>query len=39
MDELEQLEYLSLVSKVTSEVQNHTGITDKVLGTSGRFYE
>ncbi|KAJ1732695.1 DEAH-box ATP-dependent RNA helicase prp22 [Coemansia sp. Benny D160-2] len=28
-DELERLEYLSLVSKVTNELSNHTGISDK----------
>ncbi|KAJ3019348.1 DEAH-box ATP-dependent RNA helicase prp22 [Thoreauomyces humboldtii] len=28
---LEKLEYLSLVSKITSELLNHTGIDDKVL--------
>ncbi|KAJ1960025.1 DEAH-box ATP-dependent RNA helicase prp22 [Dipsacomyces acuminosporus] len=27
--ELEQLEYLSLVSKITNELSNHTGISDK----------
>ena len=31
MDDLESLEFLSLVSKVTSELQNHLGINDKVL--------
>ena len=31
MDDLESLELLSLVSKVTSELQNHLGITDKTL--------
>ncbi|KAJ3022697.1 DEAH-box ATP-dependent RNA helicase prp22 [Thoreauomyces humboldtii] len=29
--DLEKLEYLSLVSKITSELLNHTGIDDKVL--------
>ena len=29
--DLEKLEYLSLVSKVTSELLNHTGMEDKVL--------
>lgn len=29
MDDLENLEFLSLVSKVTSEIQNHLGINDK----------
>jgi ATP-dependent RNA helicase DHX8/PRP22 len=31
MDDLESLELLSLVSKVTSELQNHLGIKDKTL--------
>ncbi|EPY50858.1 ATP-dependent RNA helicase Prp22 [Schizosaccharomyces cryophilus OY26] len=31
MDDLEELEYLSLVSKVASEIKNHTGIDDKTL--------
>ena len=31
MDDLESLEFLSLVSKVTSELQNHLGISDKTL--------
>ncbi|KAI9499324.1 hypothetical protein BDB00DRAFT_229161 [Zychaea mexicana] len=31
MDELEQLEKLSLVNKVISELYNHTGLSDKVL--------
>ena len=31
MDDLTSLELLSLVSKVTSELQNHLGITDKTL--------
>jgi ATP-dependent RNA helicase DHX8/PRP22 len=31
MDDLESLELLSLVSKVTSELQNHLGISDKTL--------
>ena len=30
--DLDQLELLNLVSKVTSEVANHTGISDRVLG-------
>lgn len=33
MDELAQLEYLSLVSKICGELENHFGINDKVLGT------
>lgn len=31
MDDLESLELLSLVSKVTSELQNHLGVGDKTL--------
>ncbi|TPX14102.1 uncharacterized protein E0L32_000496 [Thyridium curvatum] len=31
MDDLENLELLSLVSKVTSELQNHLGISEKTL--------
>ncbi|KAI8898230.1 P-loop containing nucleoside triphosphate hydrolase protein [Globomyces pollinis-pini] len=31
MDDLQKLEYLSLVSKITNELQNHTGMDDKVL--------
>ena len=31
-DELQQLEYLSLVSKVCTELDNHLGISDKDLG-------
>lgn len=31
MDDLESLELLSLVSKVTSEIQNHLGVSDKTL--------
>lgn len=31
MDDIEQLEYLSLVAKITSELQNHVGIGDKSL--------
>jgi len=31
MDDLESLELLSLVTKVTSELQNHLGISDKTL--------
>ncbi|KAJ8327909.1 DEAH-box ATP-dependent RNA helicase prp22 [Batrachochytrium dendrobatidis] len=31
MADLEKLEYLSLVSKITNELLNHTGIEDKVL--------
>lgn len=32
MEDLEQLERLSLVNKVVSELYNHTGLSDKVLG-------
>ncbi|KAK9770219.1 putative Pre-mRNA-splicing factor ATP-dependent RNA helicase prp22 [Seiridium cardinale] len=31
MDDFEELELLSLVSKVTSELQNHLGVSEKVL--------
>lgn len=31
MDDLQQLEYLQLVSKVTNELENHTGLNDKTL--------
>ncbi|CAO3647537.1 unnamed protein product [Cunninghamella echinulata] len=31
MDEIEQLEHLSLVNKVVSELSNHIGIGEKVL--------
>ena len=33
LDELQKLEYLSLVSKVCTELENHLGINDKDLGT------
>ena len=32
MDDLEQLEKLSLVSKVCTELENHLGMNDKTLG-------
>lgn len=32
MDELERLEYLSLVSRVCTELENHFDVNDKVLG-------
>ena len=32
LDELQKLEYLSLVSKVCTELENHLGINDKDLG-------
>jgi ATP-dependent RNA helicase DHX8/PRP22 len=31
MDDLANFEFLSLVSKVTSEIQNHVGVSDKTL--------
>lgn len=31
-EELQQLEYLSLVSKVCTELDNHLGLNDKDLG-------
>lgn len=35
MDEIEKLEYLSLVSKICTELENHLGINDKDLGKFG----
>ena len=32
MEELKRLEYLSLVSKVCTELENHLGISEKDLG-------
>ena len=32
MEELQKIEYLSLVSKVCTELENHLGINDKYLG-------
>lgn len=32
MNELEKLEYLSLVSKICTELDNHLGMQDKDLG-------
>ena len=32
MEELQQLEFLSLVSKVCTELENHLGMNDKTLG-------
>lgn len=32
MDEVDKLEYLSLVSKVCTELENHLGMNDKDLG-------
>lgn len=34
-DDLRRLEYLSLVSKVCTELENHLGISDKDLGDGG----
>ena len=34
MEGIERLEQLSLVSKVCTELENHLGINDKVLGKS-----
>lgn len=34
-EELAKLEYLSLVSKVCTELDNHLGINDKDLGKPG----
>lgn len=31
-DQLKKLEYLSLVSKVCKELENHIGMSDKTLG-------
>lgn len=36
LEELAKLEYLSLVSKVCTELDNHLGINDKDLGEWGR---
>lgn len=36
-EELAKLEYLSLVSKVCTELDNHLGINDKDLGELGEF--
>lgn len=32
MEEVEKLEYLSLVSKICTELENHLGMNDKDLG-------
>jgi len=32
MDEIQKLEYLSLVSKICTELDNHYGLNDKDLG-------
>jgi len=32
MDEIAKLEYLSLVSKICTELDNHYGLNDKDLG-------
>lgn len=34
MEEVAKLEYLSLVSKVCTELENHLGLNDKDLGKS-----
>lgn len=34
MEEVAKLEYLSLVSKICTELENHLGINDKDLGKS-----
>lgn len=34
MEELRQLEHLSLVSKICTELDNHLGLNDKDLGIS-----
>lgn len=36
-DELKKLEYLSLVSKVCTELDNHLGISEKDLGELKRL--
>ncbi|KAK8686360.1 hypothetical protein V6N13_125385 [Hibiscus sabdariffa] len=36
-DALEKLEYLSFVSKVSSELKSHIGFADKVLGQPANF--
>lgn len=37
MDEVEKLEYLSLVSKICTELENHLGMNDKDLGKLKRI--
>ena len=37
--EVEKLEYLSLVSKVCTELENHLGLNDKDLGKSTTHYQ
>ena len=37
MNELQELEYLSLVSKVCTELDNHLGLNDKDLGNDSLF--
>ena len=39
MDDLEQFEVLGLVSKVTSEINNYMGISDKTIAESVRAPE
>lgn len=36
LDEIKRLEYLSLVSKVCTELENHLGISEKDLGNVTR---
>ena len=36
-EEMRKLEYLSLVSKVASELENHLGIGDKTLAEARRL--
>lgn len=36
LDEIKRLEYLSLVSKVCTELENHLGISEKDLGNVAR---
>lgn len=38
-EELNKLEYLSLVSKVCTELENHLGINDKDLGKFNKITE
>ena len=37
VDEIKKLEYLSLVSKVCTELENHLGLNDKDLGKEFAF--
>lgn len=38
MDDIEKLEHLSLVQKVVSELYNHTGLHEQVLGKTHNAY-